>query len=72
MAPRGASRWRDRDQGIWEMRSEPRHFLYSKLMCWVALDRALTLAEQLPVGDRVAGWEATREELAGAIRGFFC
>ena len=32
---------RDKDHGIWEVRGEPRHFLYSKLMCWVALDRAV-------------------------------
>jgi GH15 family glucan-1,4-alpha-glucosidase len=67
LADAAASRWRDRDQGIWEMRSEPRHFLYSKLMCWVALDRAIKLADQLPVGARVPGWEATRAEIATAI-----
>jgi GH15 family glucan-1,4-alpha-glucosidase len=67
LADAAAAHWRDRDQGIWEIRSEPRHFLYSKLMCWVAMDRAIKLAEQLPVGDRVAGWEVTREEIAAAI-----
>jgi GH15 family glucan-1,4-alpha-glucosidase len=67
LADAAAAHWRDRDQGIWEIRSEPRHFLYSKLMCWVAMDRAIKLAEQLPVGDRVAGWEVTREEIATAI-----
>ncbi len=67
LADAAAARWRDRDQGIWEVRSEPRHFLYSKLMCWVALDRAIKLAAQLPVGDRVASWEATRDEIAAAI-----
>src|SRR4051812_31950368 len=40
-ADTAAERWRDPDQGIWEVRGEPRHFLYSKVMCWVALDRAL-------------------------------
>ena len=54
LADAAASRWRDRDQGIWEVRGEPRHFLYSKLMCWVALDRAIGLADRLPVGDRLA------------------
>jgi GH15 family glucan-1,4-alpha-glucosidase len=67
LADAAASRWRDRDQGIWEVRTEPRHFVYSKLMCWVALDRAIALATRLPVGDRVAGWEATRDEIAAAI-----
>jgi GH15 family glucan-1,4-alpha-glucosidase len=61
------ARWAETDQGIWEVRSEPRHFVYSKLMCWVALDRAVRLAKQLPVGDRLAAWEATRDEIADAI-----
>jgi GH15 family glucan-1,4-alpha-glucosidase len=67
LADAAASRWRERDQGIWEIRSEPRHFLYSKLMCWVALDRAIGLAERLPVGDRMAVWQAARDEIAAAI-----
>jgi GH15 family glucan-1,4-alpha-glucosidase len=36
--------WRRKDEGIWEVRSGKRHFVYSKLMCWVALDRGLRLA----------------------------
>ena len=36
-------RWRDPDEGIWEIRSEPRHHTYSKAMCWVAMDRLLRL-----------------------------
>lgn len=38
-------RWREPDQGIWESRGEPRHYTYSKAMCWVTLDRLLRLAE---------------------------
>ncbi|HKX25084.1 MAG TPA: glycoside hydrolase family 15 protein, partial [Actinomycetota bacterium] len=49
------------------IRGEPRHFLYSKLMCWVALDRAIALAEPLEAKDRVQGWTATREEIRAAI-----
>ncbi len=67
VADAAATRWRDRDQGIWEIRSEPRHFLYSKLMCWVALDRAIKLAGQLLAEDRVPQWEASRDEIAAAI-----
>ena len=42
--------WREPDSGIWEVRSEPRHFTHSKMMCWVTLDRAIRLSEagQIP------------------------
>ena len=43
-ADTAASRWKEKDQGIWEIRGEPRDFLYSKLMCWAALNRAIALA----------------------------
>jgi GH15 family glucan-1,4-alpha-glucosidase len=38
-----AERWREPDHGIWEIRREPRHYVHSKVMCWVALDRALRM-----------------------------
>ena len=41
VADTAAARWREKDQGIWEIRGEPRDFLYSKLMCWVAVDCAI-------------------------------
>jgi GH15 family glucan-1,4-alpha-glucosidase len=64
-ADAAAALWREPDQGIWEMRTEPRHFLHSKLMCWVALDRAIELADALGADpDRVGRW---REE-CGRIR----
>ena len=44
--------WRDPDQGIWEARGEPQHYVSSKLMCWVALDRAAKLAEIRGDADR--------------------
>jgi GH15 family glucan-1,4-alpha-glucosidase len=67
LADAAATRWREKDQGIWEIRGEPRHFLYSKLMCWVALDRAIALADLLEANDRVDSWKRSREEIADAI-----
>ena len=66
-ADAAASRWQEKDQGIWEIRGEPRDFLYSKLMCWVALDRAIALAPELGAGHRVEDWAAAREEIRAAI-----
>ena len=60
LADAAARRWQEKDQGIWEIRGEPRDFLYSKLMCWVALDRAVALAEQLDASDRVEAWAQTQ------------
>ena len=67
LADTAAARWREKDQGIWEVRGEPRDFLYSKLMCWVALDRAIALADRLNAADRVDTWKTTRDEIADAI-----
>ena len=67
LADVAAARWREPDQGIWEIRGEPRHFVYSKLMCWVALDRAIALADRLGTADRVDRWTAARDEIAEAI-----
>ncbi len=62
-ADTAAVRWREKDQGIWEVRGDPQHFLYSKVMCWVALDRAIALAEVLGAADRVDEWKRSREEI---------
>jgi GH15 family glucan-1,4-alpha-glucosidase len=62
-ADTAAIRWREKDQGIWEVRGDPQHFLYSKVMCWVALDRAITLADLLGAGGRVDRWKASRDEI---------
>ena len=67
LADAAAVRWKEKDQGIWEMRGEPRHFLYSKLMCWVALDRAIQLADLIGAQDRVRRWAASRQEIKSAI-----
>jgi GH15 family glucan-1,4-alpha-glucosidase len=60
-------RWREPDQGIWEVRGEPRHFLYSKVMCWVALDRAISLADRIGATDRTGEWKAARDEIAETV-----
>ncbi|MGY1663793.1 glycoside hydrolase family 15 protein [Geodermatophilus sp. SYSU D00705] len=66
-ADTAAVRWRDADQGIWEVRGEPQHFLYSKVMCWVALDRAIALAPQLRCEHRVDEWAKAREEISDTV-----
>jgi GH15 family glucan-1,4-alpha-glucosidase len=62
-----AEKWKDPDQGIWEMRGEPRHFVQSKAMCWVALDRGIRLAEALDRDGPVAGWKKARSEARRVI-----
>lgn len=53
--------WREPDDGIWEARIGPRHYVHSKLMCWVALDRAIKIAEHYGFPGDLARWEAERE-----------
>jgi len=67
VAEAAATHWQETDQGIWEVRGGPRDYLYSKLMCWVALDRAIGLADVLDAQDRVEGWTATREQIRDTI-----
>ena len=58
-----AHRWGEPDHGIWEVRDEPRHFVYSKAMAWVGVDRALRLAEATGREGPVAEWRALRDEI---------
>jgi GH15 family glucan-1,4-alpha-glucosidase len=67
LADTAGRRWQEKDQGIWEVRGEPRDFLYSKLMCWVALDRAVALADSLDASDRVEAWKETQSQIREAI-----
>ena len=55
--------WRDPDQGIWEARGKPQHYVSSKLMCWVALDRAAQLAEIRGDPELQEKWGAIAEEI---------
>jgi GH15 family glucan-1,4-alpha-glucosidase len=59
--------WMTRDYGIWEMRSEPQHFVYSKLMCWVALDRGIKMAELGGFEAPFVRWRETREKIKAMI-----
>lgn len=67
VADAAARHWEEPDQGIWEIRGPPRHYLYSKLMCWVALDRAIALAHAIEATDRVQRWISSREAIREAI-----
>jgi GH15 family glucan-1,4-alpha-glucosidase len=59
--------WREPDQGIWEARGKPQHYVSSKLMCWVALDRAAKLAEIRGDPKLQGEWAATAEEIKADI-----
>jgi GH15 family glucan-1,4-alpha-glucosidase len=59
--------WQNPDQGIWEARGAPQHYVSSKLMCWVALDRASKLADIRGDGDLQAQWAETAEEIRADI-----
>ncbi len=64
--------WKEKDSGIWEVRGGTRHFVYSKLMCWVALDRAVKVSRSKGFSSPLEKWEKTREAIRQAIieRGF--
>jgi GH15 family glucan-1,4-alpha-glucosidase len=59
--------WREPDQGIWEARGKPQHYVSSKLMCWVALDRAAKLAHLRGAGDLNEKWGAIADEIRADI-----
>ncbi|GAB4368185.1 MAG: glycoside hydrolase family 15 protein [Deltaproteobacteria bacterium] len=55
--------WRRKDEGIWEVRGERREFLYSRLMCWVAVDRAIRLARKRSFPAPLARWHRVRDTI---------
>jgi len=59
--------WQTKDVGIWEMRGEQHHFLHSRLMCWVALDRAIRLASKRSLPAPFAQWDQTRQAIYADI-----
>jgi GH15 family glucan-1,4-alpha-glucosidase len=56
-------RWQDADTGLWEVRGQPRHFTHSKVMAWVAFDRAVTDAERWGLDGPVDRWRRQRDEI---------
>jgi GH15 family glucan-1,4-alpha-glucosidase len=56
-------RWGDPDNGIWEIRGEPQHFVHSKVMAWVAFDRAVRTIEEYGFEGDLERWRALREEI---------
>ncbi|MCU5772893.1 glycoside hydrolase family 15 protein [Erwiniaceae bacterium BAC15a-03b] len=63
--------WNQPDAGIWEMRGEPQHFLHSRLMCWVALDRALRLGMKRSLSMPYERWDKVRAEIRADIWNHF-
>lgn len=63
LVPEALAHWEEPDHGIWEVRSEPRHFTTSKLMCWVAADRGARLAERYGDATLAASWRRSAEEI---------
>ncbi len=60
-------RWREPNSSIWEVRSERRHYTYSKLMCWVAVDRGIRIAERYRLPYDKAAWRGARLAIHRAI-----
>ena len=58
-----ADHWREPDRGMWEIRGEPQHFVHSKVMVWVAFDRAVRAVEEHGLEGDVERWRAIRDEL---------
>lgn len=61
-----ASRWREPDHGIWEVRDTPRHHVHSKVMCWMAVDRALVICDAV-TGRSRTDWESLRDEIGDDV-----
>jgi GH15 family glucan-1,4-alpha-glucosidase len=67
LANTASERWNEPDRGIWEWRAEPKHFTHSKVLCWVAVDRALELARRCMRKAPERRWRATRDEIRETV-----
>lgn len=59
--------WQEPDAGMWETRSDHQHFVYSKVMCWVAIDRGLKIVDETPFEGSVDEWEESRNAIKEAV-----
>jgi GH15 family glucan-1,4-alpha-glucosidase len=62
-----AATWKEKDRGIWEVRGEPKDFVYSKLMCWVTLDRGIRIAQARSFPANLSGWREQRDLIYDTI-----
>jgi len=67
LADRAAQAWSEPDAGMWEARDAQRHYTSSKVMCWLALDRAVKLAPRLGPTAKADRWSAARDEVRAAV-----
>jgi alpha,alpha-trehalase len=67
LADAAARRWREPGSGLWEMRGAPHHHVASKVLCWVALDRAIKLASRLGMHAHTEGWAEQRDLVRATI-----
>ena len=59
--------WHEPDQGIWEVRGDPKHFTASKVMCWVAAERGANLARERGDDERAQRWQAGADEIKAEV-----
>jgi GH15 family glucan-1,4-alpha-glucosidase len=67
LVDRTVQRWQESDDGIWEVRGGPQPFLYSRLMCWSALDRGIRLAQEYSLEASLNSWDSARDAIRQAI-----
>ncbi len=59
--------WKEPDCSLWEVRGEPRHFVHSKIMCWLAFDRMIASAEEFGLDGPIDQWRATRDDIHAEV-----
>jgi GH15 family glucan-1,4-alpha-glucosidase len=59
--------WKSKDSGLWEQRGSPKHFVHSKMMCWLAFDRMVASAEDFDLDGDVKAWKTARDEIHAQV-----